>query len=376
MRVRIPGTTRQGAARRRRVQLLSLLVPIVLASCGRGSDGRSGATWQEDEAAESSALAVEAVEVTRGSFVDRIEISGLIAGIQEADVVSETSGIVQEVRFDLGDTVERGQVLVRLDDSIERLAMEEAKSQADTAAVELSAAERLFENGNFSQADLSRARAAAAGAQARYQRARKAYQDQTLRAPISGAIATRDTSVTEGNYLRRGVVVGRIVDTRRFRLAGAVGEREVRYLQAGVPADVEIPACPEAAPAATVTAVAAGSDPRTGSFPVIVEWDNSCGGTVRSGMTARALIRPKNAEEVMVVPAGAIVQRGEEHILLIAQDGVAAEKVVEVGRRYGGKAEIVSGLAIGDLVVTSGLSTLQDGDPIDATVVGKSGELL
>ena len=353
-----------------------LAILIVFSSCGRGDDGSSAATWEGEGQGDQAAIAVEALEVTRGSFVNRIEISGLIAGVSEANVVSETSGIIREVRFELGQEVEAGAVLLRLDDTIERLAMEEARSQAETADLELNAAERLAENGNISQADLARARSAAAGAQARYQQALETYQDQTIRAPIDGAVATRDPEVRRGNYLNRGVVVARIVDTERFELSGAVGEREVSYLRPGLSAQVDIPACPNAAPEARVTAVAAGSDPQTGSFPVVVQWENTCGEPVRSGMTARASIEPEGVEEVMIVPTAAVVQRGEDSIVFIAQEGRAMAQTVELGRRFGAKAEVLSGLAIGDAVITSGLSGLEDGDPVDVTTNGATGELL
>jgi membrane fusion protein, multidrug efflux system len=349
-----------------------------LTGCGGGGaegDGGSGATWDRGSG-EPEVLAVQALEVSRGTFVDQIEISGLISGASEADVVSETSGVIRGVEFDLGQEIARGDVLLRLDDTIERLAMEEARSQAETADLELAAAERLFESGNASQADVARARSAAAGAESRYQRALKTYQDQTIRAPISGAVATRDPGVTEGNFLNRGIVVARIVDIERFQLAGAVGEREVRYLRPGLPAEIEIAACPGAAPEARVTAVAAGSDPRTGSFPVIVEWENTCDEPVRSGMTARALIQPAGAEEVMVIPSSVVLRRGDESVVFIAQEGTALQQSVQIGRRVGGKVEVVSGLALGDLVITSGLGALEDEDPVEVTVTGATGDLL
>ncbi len=354
--------------------MLTAMLIAGLASCGRGEEGGSAATWNRES--EPTVLAVQALEVSRGTFVDQIEISGLISGASEADVVSETSGVIRGVEFDLGQEVERGDVLLRLDDTIERLAMQEARNQAETANLELAAAERLFESGNASQADLARARSAAAGAESRYQRALKSYQDQTIRAPISGAVATRDPGVTGGNYLNRGVVVARIVDIERFQLAGAVGEREVRYLRPGLPAEIEIAACPGAAPEARVTAVAAGSDPRTGSFPVIVEWENSCDEPVRSGMTARALIQPAGAEEAMVIPAAAVLRRGDESVVFIAEGGKALQRSVRIGRRVGGKAEVLSGLALGDLVITSGLGALEDEDPVEVTVTGATGDLL
>ena len=315
-----------------------------------------------------------AVEARRAPLVTNVSASGVIRGIREARVVSETQGIIRGTDFELGQTVAAGERLVSLDSDIERLQMEQARRQLETARVELRATEQLAEGGNTSQVELARVRAAASGAEAAYEQAKKRFEDKSITAPISGRIASKSSTVTAGNYLTPGVEVARIVDLERLEMEVSVGEREVGYLEVGAPVNVTVPACPDAeAPGAEVASIAAGTDPGTGSFAAVIRWDNTCPDRVRSGMSANATIEPQGAERVLLVPSQAIVRNADGAYVFVAADGVARRARVEVGRRMGARTEITTGLSEGDIVVTTATSRLRDGDEIDATVRGANG---
>ncbi|NBF41331.1 MAG: efflux RND transporter periplasmic adaptor subunit, partial [Spirochaetes bacterium] len=358
---------------------LMLGVVLVIAACGGGgAEGRAGgeaggsenesgddagssATWQAEAAGPDGPLAVAAVEVVRAPLVTNITASGVIRGIREARVVSETQGIIRGTDFELGQSVAAGERLVSLDSDIERLQMEQARRQLETARVELRATEQLAERGNASQVELARVRAAASGAEAAYEQAKKRFEDKSITAPISGRIAAKSGSVTPGNYLTPGVEVARIVDLARLEMEISVGEREVGYLEVGAPVSVIVPACPDAeAPGAAVASIAAGTDPGTGSFAAVIRWDNTCPDRVRSGMSANATIEPQGVERVLQVPSQAVVRNNDGAFVFVAADGVARRARVEVGRRMGARTEITAGLSEGDIVVTTATSRLRD----------------
>ncbi|NBF40472.1 MAG: efflux RND transporter periplasmic adaptor subunit [Spirochaetes bacterium] len=374
---------------------LVLGVVLVIVACGGGgAEGRAGgeaggsetengddagssATWQAEAAGPEGPLAVEAVEVRRAPLVTNVTASGVIRGIREARVVSETQGIIRGTDFELGQAVAAGERLVSLDSDVERLQMEQARRQLETARVELRATEQLAERGNASQVELARVRAAASGAEAAYEQAKKRFEDKSIAAPISGRIAAKSSTVTPGNYLNPGVEVARIVDLARLEMEISVGEREVGYLEVGAPVSVTVPACPDAeAPGAEVASIAAGTDPGTGSFAAVIRWDNTCPDRVRSGMSANATIEPQGVERVLQVPSQAVVRNNDGAFVFVAADGVVRRARVEVGRRMGARTEITAGLSEGDIVVTTATSRLRDGDEITATVREANGAQL
>jgi membrane fusion protein (multidrug efflux system) len=352
----------------------ALLLTVGLAGCGRPGAGPPARTSAAEAAPEARPLAVEALSVTRGNLIRSIEAAGTVGGINEAYVVSETQGIIQSVSFELGDRVSKGQVLVKVDDTIPRLNMEQAKEQYELAKLDLEATEQLFEEGSASQAELARARSAVNGAQARYQSALKTFQDCTIRAPIGGYVAEKESGITLGNYLSPGLRVARIVDISSLKAEVAIGEGQIGLVSEGAPAEVLVPAASEQKLfEATVSAVSAGSDPATGSYPVIVTWKNPVGNAVKSGMSATVTIETEAQEPVILVPSAALVEQAGQTTVFTAQGGRAAQKPVRVGRRIGNIAEILEGLEEEETLIISGLTALRRGDPVQPEIIGESG---
>lgn len=354
---------------------LVLIAATVLIGCGRPGGGRPGGSPAGAEGPdEVKPLAVEALTVTRGDLVRNIEAAGIVSGINEAYVVSQTQGIIQSVSFELGDRVAEGQVLVEVDDTIPRLNMEQAREQFEIAKLDLEATEKLFNDGSASKAELARARSAVNGAQALYRSALKTFQDCTIRAPIGGYIAEKESGITLGNYLSPGLRIARLVDISSLKAEVAVGEGQVSLVAENAPATVLIPAAGDQKLfQATVIAVAAGSDPATGSYSVIVSWKNPVGDTVKSGMSATVTIQTQAQEPVVLIPSAAIVEQGRQSYVFTAEANRTAQKPVQVGRRIGNMAEILDGLQEGETLIISGLTALRRGDPVEPSVIGESG---
>lgn len=360
-----------------RVAVAAIAV-LTLVGCGGRPDGDSAASgdWGgESSDRETPALAVEGLEVSRGSILQMIEASGTVRGVNEATVVSEVEGTIEEKTFELGDAVNAGQVLVEVDATVAALQLEEARQLFESAQIDLRAAERRFENGSASQSELARARSGANGARARLEAAEAVFQDHSIVAPISGLIASRNADLSRGNFINRGDVVARIVNLSVVEMEIAVGERELSYIDEGVPAIVSIPACGQSSIEATVASIAAGTDPRTGSFPVVIRWENACT-RLRSGMSASVRIRSQEQNPGIIIPDAAIRRHDGGEFVFVALNGTVTEREITTGLRLGDRVEVVDGLQEGEVIVTSALAALSDGTGVETTVRGKTGDVL
>lgn len=345
-------------------------VATLLAACGQSPD--AGTTASEDEwldrAAEPVAIAVESITADWERMVGDITASGLTRGAHEVTVVSETQGIIESVNFTLGEPVEAGTVLVTFDESIEQLSVDEAAETLSSAELDLRTAERLFETGNGSQAAVTRARSVLAGARARLAQAEKALADRSIESPIAGLVASVDASVQTGNTIQRGVPIARIIDTSMLEVELAIGEREVQYLERGAAAAVRF-AGQTREVGATVEAIGAGSDPRTGSFPVIVRWTNTLGERARAGLSVTVRIPPVNAPWAITIPANAVRSVGQTDYVFVDAAGVAEQREITAGERFGDRIAVRSGLAAGETVIVSGLGQLTDGVLVESTLL-------
>jgi membrane fusion protein (multidrug efflux system) len=351
--------------------LAALLTAGLLSGCGekKQADAVSSATWT----AEKPVLAVEALTVSRGILREYIEAAGVVRGINEAYLIAETQGIIQSVAFALGDRVEAGRLLLRVDAALLRLQLEQAEQQAETVRIDLEAQEALYKSGSTSLLNLTRARGAAGAAAAALERARKAYADAFLRAPIGGQVADKNEAAAVGNLLTPGMRVARIVDISSLALEVGVGERDVSLIAPGVPAYVRVPAACDEELTGSVTAVSAGSDPLTGSYAVEVGWPNCPGERIRSGMSAGVRIRTREDTPTVLVPTSSVLRQPGREAVMVAREGKAVLVAVETGAAVGNRTEILSGLEEGETLIITGLSTLAEGEAVAPTVVGESG---
>ena len=308
------------------------------------------------------------------AFFRRLKAQEPFRGAQEARVVSEVEGMILSAPFELGQSVAEGDVLVNVDATLAQLQLEEARQVFESARIDLNAVERRFENGSASQAELTRARSTANGARARLQAAENTWENHTIRAPISGLVAGRETGMSRGNYMTRGAQVARIVNLETVEMEFGVGEQELQYLSEGAPARVSAAACDEQVDA-VIASLAAGADPRTGSFPVVARWENTCE-QLRSGMSASITVRVTEENPQLIVPDSALRRRAGGTFVFVARSGSVEEREVTTGRRLGNRVQIIDGLSDGEVIVTSALSALSDGSPVEVTVRGKTGGVM
>ncbi len=344
---------------------------VFSAACSKPIPMSGATAWVGGQTFET--LAVEGVTASRGRLVVSIPGSGTVAGVREAAVTSQAQGVITSVGFSAGDRVREARVLVRLDDRLAQFNLKRASDQLDAAALDLKATRIQFDSGGTSASNLARAQSAESSARSQYEQAKKNLDDQTIVAPISGVVASRDTSITEGNVLGLYSPVTRIVDDTAFRITVGVGEREIGRVRPGLAATVLIPsAFGDRTVDAVVTAVGGGADPQTGSYPVIVGFDNAWGDLVKSGMSARVEIRPEAGQNAIIAPISALVRRGDRYALFVESEGRARIREVVVGARNGVRAEILGGVGPGETIVVSALSRLVDGTPVKVSLRGDS----
>jgi RND family efflux transporter MFP subunit len=358
----------------RKLITVVLLFALLALTCSKKTDTETAATWKKGEV-DKPAVAVEAVTAEKGSLIPAVEASGVIAGGNEAYAVMEARGIITGLYFRLGDYVKKGDLLVKVDDTLAASSLRLAEQQYSTAKINFNAAEGLYKNGGMSLIEYNQAESRMIQAQVARDQARKASADCSLRAPVSGYVASRDPSVTLGNLVIPGTRAAWIVDTSFYRMELAVGERSIGLIREGLPVIVYLAETGEKITGqAAVQAVAAGSDRSTGSYPVVIEWKKS-DIPVKPGMSATAYISLPEENPVIIIPARAVLKRDGKPFVYTARNGEAWPVEIVPGRRLGPSLAVTTGLAEGDVVILSGLASLTPGLKVIPAILGGSGEV-
>lgn len=322
----------------------------------------------------SGSAAVPGVEVSRVAtvrFQDDAQAVGTLRSRQSVVLRPEVSGRVARIAFADGAQVRQGQLLVQLDDTLQRAELSQAQAQLSIARANLNRNKELVAE-NFvaqrvveeSEANLQVAEAQVALADARLKRMR-------ISAPFDGTVGLRSTNL--GAYVKDGDALVNLEDTSALTVDFNLPERYQSRLAPGQVVQVQLDALPGEAFEARVVAVDPLLDANGRSIAVRAEMPTTRNSWLRPGMFARVLTVFSVNEAALVVPEEAIVpQGGKQFVYRIEEEGegdarklVSRQTEVELGARRGAEVQIVRGIAATDTVVVAGQQRLQQ----DGTVV-------
>lgn len=225
---------------------------------------------------------------------------------------------------------------------------ESAQSGVDTANAALDTA----------RAAMSSAGAAMEAARLAETQARDSIANTKITAPISGYISSK--SVTLGQFASPGYELFSISAAGDLEAQIQVTESVVPYVKVGGEALVSIDAAGKKNLKGTVTVVNPVKNAQSGMYTVRVSVPNT-DDTLKIGMFADiTLITSESAENVVSVPANAILQEGEEYYVYVANNMAAEKRKIETGASDGEYTEIKSGVEEGEIIVVDGKEYLSE----------------
>lgn len=316
---------------------------------------------------------VTGVAATRHTFTDGLQALGTAQARESIVLTPKVADTIRALRFDSGDRVRRGQVLVEMANVEQAADLAEARASNEAAQEELRRYQELYDRGFASQARLDTVRAAADAAQARMNAGSSRIADRTIRAPFAGIVGLRTAS--PGQFMRPGDQIGTLDDISEIKLDFDVPETQIARLVEGVQIIASTTAFPERTFQGTISNVDSRVDPTTRTVRVRAILPNG-DEAIRPGMlmTVRVLANPR---EGLAIPEIAILDRADgAHVYrVVTRDGAQSveEVALRTGQRSDGMAEVLEGLNLGDMVISEGLQSVRPGQPIQLTAPPPAG---
>ncbi|MCP5270257.1 MAG: efflux RND transporter periplasmic adaptor subunit [Burkholderiaceae bacterium] len=324
--------------------------PAAKAPSGGVPGGRGGPAGVE----------VGRVEALR--IVDAAEAVGSLQSRQAVTLRPEVSGRVAALGFTDGARVRRGQLLVQLDDTLQRAQLQQAQAQAAIARTQLARNRELVAQGFVSQSAVDQSEASLDVAMAQVALAQAQLARLRVLAPFDGQAGIRQVNV--GDYVKDGADIVTVVDASQVWVDYRLPERYAARVRPGQTVDVVLDALPDRRFAGRVEAVEARVEADGRALLVRARLDNR-DGLLTPGMFARTRTEFGVREQALVVPEEALVPEGGKQYILRVVDtdqGPMAERLeAQLGMRVPGKVEVLEGLAAGDRVVTAGQARLMRG---------------
>jgi RND family efflux transporter MFP subunit len=405
------------ARRGRRLRVIIVLLAIVALPLGYFAITRTRTEKAASGAASgpaATATPISPIDVTTAAAVTRnlqrsVAVVGSLAADEEVIVAAQVAGELSQLNVDFGSYVSRGQVIAVIDQRDARLRVEQAeaalkqtmarlgmkegekfdpqeaadvkvaKASLDWARLELGRQTKLVENGDISRSSYDQAVINQSSAQARYQAAldavnqqlalvdqqrsalalaKKTIADTVVRAPINGAV--KEKSASRGTYLPVNGRIVALVKINPLRLRADIPAYAAASVRKGQTMSLSVESFPGRTFTGRVVRIGPSLNEETRALTVEAEVSNPAH-ELRPGMFATAqLITAKEAPALMV-PQRAVVTAAGLSKVFVVESGKAIERIVKTGALDGEMIEITEGVKEGESVALSNQEKLQTG---------------
>jgi len=334
-----------------------LTVVVLVAIAGCQADG---------ETASAQVQRVRVVTVALGPGQPAIRASGLLEAKDQMQLAFKVGGVVARFYVDEGASVERGQVLARLEQTEVAAQVTQAREWAEKTARDRDRAERLYADSVITREQVEDARTAAAMAAAQLKTVEFNSGYSEIRAPANGTVLRR--LAQERELVAAGTPVLVLSDAGRgFVVRAALADRAFLAVTLGDPVDVEFDAYPGRTFFGTVSQLTRAADPRTGTFDVEIKVAPQ-NAPLASGLVAKVAINPRRDTLALPrIPIGALVEGDQSRawVFVVDSSGTHAKRRgIDVAFLDGDSVAVRTGIAAGDRIVTEGAAFIDDGSPI------------
>jgi membrane fusion protein (multidrug efflux system) len=334
--------------------LTALTAAFVLAGC---QDQESMAV-AENTSSQAPAISVAVMIVEPVSIRDVIFLPGESEASEDVKVAANTAGRVDWIGPREGQSVNKGDLLARIDVSALKASRDHAEAAYKLADDLYQRRLRLFDNKIIAREELNQSETQRTLALTDLAQIKVRYNHGFPKSPITGIV--NHLYLDEGEYADIGKPIVDIVNIDRIKINVRVPELDVRFVKKGQSTPLKIDAFPDRTLIGIVDFVSFKADPATKTFLVRSIIDNA-DHDIRPGMIGRVAFVRRAIADAVAAPLFSLVDKGGERIVFVEKNGVAESRTISIGVIEGDRVQITSGLKVGDHLIVKGHTEVEDG---------------
>ncbi|MDB5596955.1 MAG: efflux transporter, family, subunit [Hyphomicrobiales bacterium] len=318
--------------------------------------------------------AVAVAEAKTESWQSRLPAIGTFRAVQGIDVSPQVGGVVRAIRFESGQDVEKGQILVQIDDTVEQADLKSNLATLKNADLSLDRQRQLVSGGSTTAANVDTALAQRDSASAAADRTRALIAQKALMAPFSGRLGLRKIDV--GQYVSPGTSIVTLQQLDPIDVDFPIPEQDIGKIKIDQPIEIAVDAFPGKVFAGKIGSIDARVSIESRTILVRAQVANP-DRVLKPGMFANVAVLVGEAREVVTVPRTGVSYSLYGDTVYVVKPAPAAagtaqaapaagdeamiveRRVVKTGDTRGDRVTLTDGVAAGDKVVTEGQLKLQ-----------------
>lgn len=302
---------------------------------------------------------VSTFDVTESSFKNYLEVQGKIDAEENIQVNPEAQGVVTSVFVKVGQNVSKGQVLAQIDDKVLRQNITELQTQLTLATSLFNRQKNLWDQKIGTEVQYINAKTQKEAAENRISTLRSQISMYKIKSPISGTVDAMDLKV--GESVAPGMSGIRVINASKLKAKAQVAETYAGRVNQGDEVNVIFPDLPDSL-RTKINFASKTIDPASRSFEIQINLPSNK--KYRPNMLAVLKIVDYQNAKAIVIPVSAIQKSESGDFVFVSVNKVAKKAPVKLGKTYEGKVEILSGLKVGDKLITAGAQNLNEDDTV------------
>lgn len=323
-------------------------------------DLTQSSTSTQNSKQKQNVLYVRYVVIEPTELVDGINVSGSLIPNEEVNLSFETSGKITDIFFEEGTKVRKGDILAKINDAPLQAQLKKLEAQLKPTQDRLYRQKALFEKEAVSQEAFQEAEANLSKLEADIEEVKARLAQTELRAPFDGVIGLRQ--VSEGAYASPTTNVAVLTNTNKLKIEFNIPERYAGILKEGAKLTFTVEG-DSIQHSAAVYATNSRVNTDTRTFTVRAIYDNKDGKLV-PGRYVDVSLNTRTFSNAIAVPSEAIISEMGIDKVYLYKNGKAMPTDIQKGLRTESHSQVLSGLSVGDTVITSGTMQLRTGTSV------------
>lgn len=301
------------------------------------------------------ALHVEGYILSEKELTDNLQVTGSLRPDEEVDLAFESPGKVVAIYFTEGSRVSKGQLLAQVNDAPLQAQLKKLEAQVKLAEDRVYRQQTLLQKEAVSKEAYEEVQTELATLHADIELVKANIKQTQLVAPFDGIIGLRQISA--GTYASTSTIVARLTKIMPLKLEFSVPERYSNELQKGSPVTFTLEGENTVFPA-SVYAMDSHVDQDTRTLSVRALYPNT-GGKLKPGRYAQIKLEKEMVKNALAIPSEAIIPEMGKDKVFLYHSGKASPVEIKTGLRTESLVQIISGLSIGDTLITTGTMQLR-----------------
>lgn len=334
----------------KRIKQSIIVVGLTLAitSCGSGE--------AENPKGGANSLQVEAYKVVTQPFNNELITTANLIAEEQVELMAPISGQVLAIYFKEGERVNKGQVLIRIDDRSWKAQLVGVKAELDAAEKDYLRKKELLAVEGSSQEEVDNTFSKVEILKSQQQQLQVNIDLANVSAPFSGELGMRDFS--EGAFLKQGDLITTLSANKQLKVDFTIAQMHTKSIEVNKPVLVLIG---NDTLEANVYAINPIINTQTRTLNVRALLEQKLDEKVKPGTFAEVLIATDMLENAILIPTQAVIPSINEQTVYVSKNGKAVRKVIQMGNRNADNVHVLEGLSVGDTVITTGLLNIKEG---------------